>query len=166
MAASQTAAVILPHTGYILRIELPPVRRLIESGVIVALGSDANPNAFSSAMVRQSESNRFSTCLRLVDLDELGVRSLPDEFARSVGRRDDQQCGRTRPLRSLRFAGSGKESRSDRLSISGVRFLFPRFRFDSISFRWEHIIYQFGDHSHLIRYVLKHGQIVHSSSPR
>lgn len=57
MARSQTAAVILPHTGYVLRIDLPPVRRLIECGVIVALGSDANPNAFSSAMVRERESN-------------------------------------------------------------------------------------------------------------
>ena len=52
MVKSQTAAVILPHTGYLLRIELPPVRRMIDAGVLVALGTDANPNAFSSAMVR------------------------------------------------------------------------------------------------------------------
>lgn len=55
MAESKTAAVILPHTGYILRIELPPVRRMIDSGVLVALGTDANPNAFSSAMVGSSQ---------------------------------------------------------------------------------------------------------------
>lgn len=57
MAKSKTAAVILPHTGYILRIELPPVRKMIDAGVIVALGTDANPNAFSSAMV---ETTSFS----------------------------------------------------------------------------------------------------------
>ena len=51
MAEAKTVAVILPHTGYILRIELPPVRRMIDAGVPVALGTDANPNAFSSAMV-------------------------------------------------------------------------------------------------------------------
>jgi imidazolonepropionase len=51
MAKARTVAVILPHTGYVLRIELPPVRRMIDAGVIVALGTDANPNAFSSAMV-------------------------------------------------------------------------------------------------------------------
>lgn len=50
MAKSKTAAVILPHTGYLLRLELPPVRKMIDSGVIVALGTDANPNAFSSSM--------------------------------------------------------------------------------------------------------------------
>jgi imidazolonepropionase len=51
MAHAKTAAVILPHTGYVLRIKLPPVRQMIDAGVIVALGTDANPNAFSSAMV-------------------------------------------------------------------------------------------------------------------
>jgi imidazolonepropionase len=51
MANSKTFAIILPHTGYILRIELPPVRKMIDAGVPVALGTDANPNAFSSAMV-------------------------------------------------------------------------------------------------------------------
>lgn len=51
MAEAKTTAVILPHTGYVLRIELPPVRKMIDAGVPVALGTDANPNAFSSAMV-------------------------------------------------------------------------------------------------------------------
>jgi len=51
MVNAKTSAVILPHTGYILRIELPPVRKMIDAGVPVALGTDANPNAFSSAMV-------------------------------------------------------------------------------------------------------------------
>jgi imidazolonepropionase len=51
MVNAKTFAVILPHTGYILRIELPPVRKMIDAGVPVALGTDANPNAFSSAMV-------------------------------------------------------------------------------------------------------------------
>jgi len=51
MAESKTVAVILPHTGYLLRIELLPVRKMIDAGVPIALGTDANPNAFSSAMV-------------------------------------------------------------------------------------------------------------------
>ena len=51
MANAKTVAVILPHTGYVLRIELPPVRQMIDAGIPVALGTDANPNAFSSAMV-------------------------------------------------------------------------------------------------------------------
>ncbi len=51
MAEAKTVAIILPHTGYILRIKLPPVRQMIEAGVPIALGTDANPNAFSSAMV-------------------------------------------------------------------------------------------------------------------
>ena len=51
MADAQTIGVILPHTGYVLRIELPPVRRMIDAGVPIALGTDFNPNAFSSAMV-------------------------------------------------------------------------------------------------------------------
>ena len=53
MAASGTAAVILPTTAYILRLKSPPVREMIDAGVIVALGTDFNPNAFCLAMVRE-----------------------------------------------------------------------------------------------------------------
>jgi len=50
MAESGSVAVILPTTAYILRLPSPPVRKMIDEGVIVALGSDFNPNAFCLAM--------------------------------------------------------------------------------------------------------------------
>ena len=53
MAASGSVAVILPTTAYILRLKSPPVRSMIEAGVIVALGSDFNPNAYCLEMVRE-----------------------------------------------------------------------------------------------------------------
>ena len=52
MAASGSVAVILPTTAYILRLPSPPVRAMIDQGVIVALGSDFNPNAHCLSMVR------------------------------------------------------------------------------------------------------------------
>ena len=51
MAAAGSVAVILPTTAYILRLKSPPVRDMIEQGVIVALGTDFNPNAYCLAMV-------------------------------------------------------------------------------------------------------------------
>ncbi len=51
MAAAGSVAVILPTTAYILRLRPPPVRRMIDQGVIVALGTDFNPNAFCLSMV-------------------------------------------------------------------------------------------------------------------
>ena len=53
MATSGSVAVVLPTTAYILRLKSPPVRKMIEAGVIVALGSDFNPNACCLAMVSQ-----------------------------------------------------------------------------------------------------------------
>ena len=53
MATSGSVAVVLPTTAYILRLKSPPVRKMIEAGVIVALGSDFNPNAYCLAMVSQ-----------------------------------------------------------------------------------------------------------------
>jgi len=47
---SNTAAVLLPTTAFLLRIEPPPARKLIDGGVPVALGSDFNPNAHCSSM--------------------------------------------------------------------------------------------------------------------
>ena len=52
MAKFGSVAVILPTTAYILRLKSPPVRQMIDEGVIVALGTDFNPNAFCLSMVR------------------------------------------------------------------------------------------------------------------
>ncbi|EGT51018.1 hypothetical protein CAEBREN_32801 [Caenorhabditis brenneri] len=50
MSQSGSVAVLLPSTAFILRLTPPPARKLIENGVIVALGSDFNPNAYCLAM--------------------------------------------------------------------------------------------------------------------
>lgn len=50
LAKRPTIAVLLPTTAYILRLEHPPARKLIEGGVPVALGSDFNPNAHCMSM--------------------------------------------------------------------------------------------------------------------
>eukprot|EP00063_Salmo_salar_P088944 XP_014063779.1 PREDICTED: probable imidazolonepropionase [Salmo salar] len=50
MATAKTAAVLLPTTAYILRLPQPRARDMLEAGVIVALGSDFNPNAYCCSM--------------------------------------------------------------------------------------------------------------------
>lgn len=50
MKESQTAAVLLPTTSFVLRISPPPARKLIDGGVPVALGTDFNPNAHCLSM--------------------------------------------------------------------------------------------------------------------
>ena len=51
MSEAGCIAVILPTTAYILRLPQPPVRKMINAGVAVALGSDFNPNAHCMSMV-------------------------------------------------------------------------------------------------------------------
>lgn len=46
IASSKTAAIICPTTAFLLRLPPPPVRDMISKGVILALGSDFNPNAY------------------------------------------------------------------------------------------------------------------------
>jgi imidazolonepropionase len=55
MAVSGSVAVILPTTAYILRLKQPPVRQMVDQGVIVALGTDFNPNAFCLSMVKRQK---------------------------------------------------------------------------------------------------------------
>ncbi|HXF74402.1 MAG TPA: imidazolonepropionase [Actinomycetota bacterium] len=43
LAASETAAVLLPASTFLLRAPVPPARTLIEAGAIVALATDLNP---------------------------------------------------------------------------------------------------------------------------
>ncbi|XP_053271078.1 probable imidazolonepropionase [Pleuronectes platessa] len=50
MAEARTAAVLLPTTAYILRLPQPRARDMLDAGVIVALGSDFNPNAYCCSM--------------------------------------------------------------------------------------------------------------------
>lgn len=54
MVKSRSVGVVLPTTAYILRLDPPPVRKMIDGGMAVALGSDFNPNAFCFSMVRLS----------------------------------------------------------------------------------------------------------------
>ena len=50
MRTRPTVAVVLPTTAYLMRLQPPPVRRIIDAGVPVALGSDYNPNAHCLSM--------------------------------------------------------------------------------------------------------------------
>ncbi|RXN21445.1 putative imidazolonepropionase [Labeo rohita] len=50
MAKAKTSAVLLPTTAYILRLTPPRARDMLDAGVIVALGSDFNPNAYCCSM--------------------------------------------------------------------------------------------------------------------
>jgi len=50
MARRPTFAVLLPTTAYVLRLEPPPARKLIDANVPIALGSDYNPNVHCLSM--------------------------------------------------------------------------------------------------------------------
>ncbi|XP_070559217.1 probable imidazolonepropionase [Ptychodera flava] len=50
MAKSGSIGVLLPTTAYVLRLNKPPARKLIDSGVAVALGTDFNPGVFCVSM--------------------------------------------------------------------------------------------------------------------
>ncbi|ERE91831.1 putative imidazolonepropionase [Cricetulus griseus] len=50
MAAARCSAILLPTTAYMLRLKQPRARKMLDEGVIVALGSDFNPNAYCFSM--------------------------------------------------------------------------------------------------------------------
>uniref|UniRef100_A0A8B9VG47 Probable imidazolonepropionase n=1 Tax=Anas zonorhyncha TaxID=75864 RepID=A0A8B9VG47_9AVES len=50
IARAKCAAVLLPTTAYMLRLKQPQARKMLNEGVIVALGSDFNPNAYCFSM--------------------------------------------------------------------------------------------------------------------
>ena len=47
---SVSVSIILFTAAYILRLKCPPVRDMIKHGMIVALGTDFNPNAYCLSM--------------------------------------------------------------------------------------------------------------------
>ena len=46
IAASQTVAILCPTTAFLLRLDAPPARSMIAAGVVVAVATDFNPNAY------------------------------------------------------------------------------------------------------------------------
>ncbi|KAL6088283.1 hypothetical protein STEG23_035006 [Scotinomys teguina] len=50
MAAARCSAILLPTTAYMLRLKQPRARKMLDEGVIVALGSDFNPNTYCFSM--------------------------------------------------------------------------------------------------------------------
>uniref|UniRef100_T1JDI3 Probable imidazolonepropionase n=1 Tax=Strigamia maritima TaxID=126957 RepID=T1JDI3_STRMM len=50
MADSDSIAVLLPVTAYILGLKPPPARKMINAGIAVCLGTDFNPNCYCLSM--------------------------------------------------------------------------------------------------------------------
>ncbi|CAD5231564.1 unnamed protein product [Bursaphelenchus xylophilus] len=131
MAKSGTVAVLLPTTAYILRLQPPPARKMIDNGVIVALGSDFNPNAHCLAMPMVMH---LACVLFKMSMTEAIVAATLNA-AKSIGR------GKTHGAISV-----GRVA--DLVVIDAPR--------------WEHLIYQFGSHKDLIRFVIKKGSVVYA----
>jgi len=55
-------AIICPTTLYLLKLQSPPVRRMIEQNVLVAIASDFNPNAMCMYNYFYSSHSNISIC--------------------------------------------------------------------------------------------------------
>lgn len=51
ITGSKTVAIVCPTTAFLLRLDPPPVRDMIEAGAIIAVASDFNPNAYCFSLV-------------------------------------------------------------------------------------------------------------------
>ncbi|BFZ10847.1 hypothetical protein BsWGS_13886 [Bradybaena similaris] len=133
MASSGSVAVVLPTTAYNLRLKPPPVRDMIEAGVIVALGSDFNPNAHCSAMPLVL--NLACVTLKMTMSEALVAGTL--NAAHALGKSD--------------MHGSIEVGKFGNLLLVDAP-------------RWEHLIYQMGNHNNLISAVVWRGNVVYQKS--
>lgn len=85
MAEKGTIATLLPTTAYILRIEPPPARALIEHKVPVALGSDFNPNAHCMSLPFVMH----LACVNMKMTLNEALNACTINAAASIGRADD-----------------------------------------------------------------------------
>ncbi|XP_002742372.1 putative imidazolonepropionase [Saccoglossus kowalevskii] len=131
MASSGTIAVLLPTTAYILRLKHPPARKMIESGVAIALGTDFNPNAFCLSMPL----TMHLACVNLhMSMNESLVAATINAAA-SLNKSDTHG--------SLEVGKVG-----DLVIIDAPK--------------WEHLVYQLAGHGHVIKHVVKKGNIVYT----
>uniref|UniRef100_A0A672SK25 imidazolonepropionase n=1 Tax=Sinocyclocheilus grahami TaxID=75366 RepID=A0A672SK25_SINGR len=132
MAKAKTSAVLLPTTAYILRLSPPRARDMLDAGVIVALGSDFNPNAYCCSMPMVMH---LACVLMKISMPEaLAASTINAAYA----------LNRSHTHGSLEIGKQG-----DLVIINAPR--------------WEHLVYQFGGHQELIRYVIIKGEIVYEN---
>ncbi|KAJ8381536.1 hypothetical protein SKAU_G00023140 [Synaphobranchus kaupii] len=132
MAKAGTSAVLLPTTAYILRLPQPRARDMLDCGVIVALGSDFNPNAYCCSMPMVM--HLACVNMRMAMNEALAAATINAAYA----------LGLSQSHGSLEVGKQG-----DLLLIN--------------SSRWEHLIYQFGGHQELIKYVIIKGNVVYEN---
>lgn len=132
MAAAKCCGVLLPTTAYILRLKHPRARDMLDAGMIIALGSDFNPNAycFSMAIVMHM------ACVNMKMTMNEALAAATINAAFSLGKSDMHG--------SLEVGKQG-----DLIILSSPR--------------WEHLIYQYGCHHELIKYVITKGKVVYEN---
>nr|XP_006633420.1 PREDICTED: probable imidazolonepropionase [Lepisosteus oculatus] len=132
MAKSKTSAVLLPTTAYILRLKQPRARDMLDAGVIVALGSDFNPNAYCCSMPI------------VMHLGCVNMKMSMNEALAAATINAAYALGKSHLHGSLEVDKQG-----DLIILNSAR--------------WEHLIYQFGGHQELIRYVIIKGMVVYDN---
>merc|ERR1719483_2776 len=129
MAESGSVGVILPTTAYILRLKPPPVREMINTGMIVALGTDFNPNAYCLSM---PTAMHLACVLLGMTLPEVLVASTINS-AHSIGR-------------------GGSHGSIEKGKVADLVILSET--------KWEHLVYQFGNHDKVVKHVVKNGELI------
>ncbi|XP_060699259.1 probable imidazolonepropionase [Hemiscyllium ocellatum] len=132
MATAKSCAVLLPSTAYILRLKTPRARDMLDAGVIVALGSDFNPNAYCCSMPM------------IMHLACVNMKMSMNESLVAATINAAYALGKSYSHGSLEVGKQG-----DLLIINAPR--------------WEHLIYQFGGHQDLIKYVITKGKIAYEN---
>ncbi|KHN82267.1 putative imidazolonepropionase [Toxocara canis] len=131
MVESGSVAVLLPTTAFMLRLQPPPARKMIDDGVIVALGSDFNPNAYCLAMPMVMH----LACVQMHMSMSEALTACTINAAHALRR------GKTH--------GAICEGRNADIIVVDAP-------------RWEHLIYEFGCHNSIIKYVIKNGNLVYT----
>ena len=145
MASAGSVAVILPTTAYILRLKPPPVREMINKNVIVALGSDFNPNAYCLSM--PVVMHLACVNLRMSLAESLAAATI--NSAHSLGRSDTHG---SIEVNWHHYKISGKLLLSLQVGkVADLLILNEK--------KWEHVVYQFGQQD-VIRHVVKNGNVV------
>ncbi|KAK1169029.1 putative imidazolonepropionase [Acipenser oxyrinchus oxyrinchus] len=132
MARAKSSAILLPTTAYILRLKQPRARDMLDAGVIVALGSDFNPNAYCCSMPMVMH----LACVNMKMSMKEALAAATINAAYSLGKSHTH--------------GSLEVNKQGDLVILN-------------SSRWEHLIYQFGGHQELIKFVIVKGNVVYEN---
>ncbi|CAG2120093.1 unnamed protein product, partial [Medioppia subpectinata] len=163
LSSHEIVAIVCPTTLYLLKLQSPPVRKMIDNNVIIAVGSDFNPNAMFCPTTLYLLKLQSPPVRKMIDnnvIIAVGSDFNPNAMCYSLPMAMNLSCGLTlnESLTATTINAAFALNRWQTHGSLEVGKVGDVVVIDAPD--WRHIVYEFGNTGKLIKHVIKSGNLI------